>query len=228
MAEDEEFSLWVGTEELRLRTIVRSPRDPRPSEQPLIDRVAVLLRTGLEWREPSVVSLAESLMRSVGPRPPLFDAASLDGERLEEIARLLIADLWEGRIRVTLRGTPALRERDEPSELPLAPPPSERSEDGTTSFEIRFVDEIGKAISGVAVELDTSDGEAHDLTTNAAGIALLDSSKAGSATASVSDVSDLDDVLSGRWTKPRQGRPPRAKAIRPCLRSRARRSGPFP
>jgi hypothetical protein len=72
---------------------------------------------------------------------------------------------------------------------------------------VRFVDEIGKAISGIDAEF-TADG-AQTRPTNAAGIALLDGVQAGSANVAILDPDALSKLLDPRWEKFRPGVPPK-------------------
>ena len=211
MAEEAEFSLRTGAGQVLFR-VARPPSVLRPLELQIAERVGFMLRVGLEWRDPEVLALAQSLVLArFGERAPFGDHGAPQGEErlLEEIGRALTEELLAGRIVVQLREVDALRERDDGPAPPLDPLPPPSPEDNTTFFELRFVDEIGKAISGISVELDTNDGEPHDLTTNAAGVALLDASTASGATARVSEVEPLEEVLAERWTGPRPGSPPR-------------------
>jgi outer membrane protein OmpA-like peptidoglycan-associated protein len=211
VADEEEFSLQTGAGQVLFR-LARPPSVLRPAEVQVAQRVAFMLRVGLEWRDSEVVAVAESLVSaSFGERAPFRGRGAPRGEErvFEEIGRALTEELLAGRIVASLREVDPLRERDDGPAPRLEPLPPPSPEENTTFFEVRFVDEIGKAISGIAVELDTNDGEPHDLTTNAAGVALLDPSTASGATARVSEVESIEEVLSKRWTGPRPGSPPR-------------------
>lgn len=207
----EEFAFWTGLGELRLQ-VMPSPTVLLPKEKELARQVGFIVRVGLEWREPRTVQLAQELMLARFQRPvPLAEEGFLrDEERsLAEVGAILSEDLLDGRIRVRLAPVDPLRELEQGPPSKLDPLPPRKAEDNSTFFEVRLVDEVGRAISSIGVELDTNDGEIHDLTTNAAGVALLDPASASSATARVTDVSQLDETLAARWTKPRPGNPPR-------------------
>ncbi|MEO7033657.1 MAG: OmpA family protein, partial [Polyangiaceae bacterium] len=77
-----------------------------------------------------------------------------------------------------------------------------------TSFEVRFVDEIGQAISRLEVEIAAGD-RVEGVTTNAAGVALLEGTTAGSGTVTVLDPAALEDILAPRWARQRLGSAPR-------------------
>ena len=132
------------------------------------------------------MQLAQALMLARFQRPvPLADEGSLREEErsLREVGEILSGDLSDGRIRIRLAAIDPLRGLEQGPPSKLDPLPPRKAEDNSTFFEVRLVDEVGRAISGIAVELDTSDGEPHDLTTNAAGVALLDPASASSAKA---------------------------------------------
>ncbi len=74
-----------------------------------------------------------------------------------------------------------------------------------TSFEVRFVDEIGQAISRLEVEIAAGD-RVESLTTNAAGVALLEGTTAGSGTVTVLEPAALEKILEPRWAKLRNGK----------------------
>jgi OmpA family/Putative peptidoglycan binding domain len=76
-----------------------------------------------------------------------------------------------------------------------------------TSFEVRFVDEVGQAISGLKVQIAAGD-RVESVTTNAAGVALLEGTTAGSGTVTVLDPAALEKILEPRWAKKRIGSPP--------------------
>jgi outer membrane protein OmpA-like peptidoglycan-associated protein len=208
--EEREHTFWAGFAAVRLAVVrVAVPLNAEALE--LARRVASALAVALEWDEPAAVEIATALAResfrdpglAVEDRPPRRDVA------LAALARDLRAELLAGRIRVTPLETNPLTERPELlGEVPVPLPPAP-SDERTLSFEVRLVDEIGKAISGIPVELATNDGETHDLTTNAAGIALLDSTQASGATAAVNELDGLQSTLADRWSELRDGKPPK-------------------
>lgn len=91
----------------------------------------------------------------------------------------------------------------EPELPPLPPAPREAA---TRTFEVRFVDEVGRGISGIEAEF-TADG-AQTRVTNAAGIALLNDVQASSADVAILDPEALSRVLDSRWENFRAGAPP--------------------
>jgi outer membrane protein OmpA-like peptidoglycan-associated protein len=93
-------------------------------------------------------------------------------------------------------------------ELPPLPPlPPAPRETTTSTFEVRFLDEIGAAISGLEADF-VADGP-RTRSTNAAGIALLDGVSSGSARVSLSDPDALAKALEPRWEKFRRGAAPK-------------------
>lgn len=216
MSGERAYWLRLPAGELKL-TVLSRPRSINEAERKLAQTAAFALRWGIETREPSTLALAETLGRL------LEGGFSLSGMELfltrepevsrsfdafcEELAARLGQALLAGRIVVERRVVEPLRERDfgPPPELAPLPPTRETSD---TFFEVRFVDEIGSAISGLDVELDT-DGTPHDVTTNAAGVALVENVFASSGTVKVADASALEKLLEPRWTTKRVGAPPR-------------------
>ncbi|MEO7033112.1 MAG: OmpA family protein [Polyangiaceae bacterium] len=76
-----------------------------------------------------------------------------------------------------------------------------------TSFEVRFVDEIGQAIVGLKVAIQAGSSNAQ-VSTNAAGVALLGGTTAGAGTVTVLDAAALRAIVEPRWARPRVGAPP--------------------
>ncbi|HEX7672114.1 MAG TPA: hypothetical protein VF395_21110, partial [Polyangiaceae bacterium] len=91
----------------------------------------------------------------------------------------------------------------EPPRPPAPPPPREATD---TSFVVRFVDETGQAINGLPVEFGAA-GDTHPVTTNPAGVALLDHVIATSGTVAVPDPVALEKILDPRWEKFRAPKP---------------------
>ena len=113
--------------------------------------------------------------------------------------------LLSGRLVVRRTPVSALTERDDVRPIELPPLPPARRDANTHTFEVRFVDEVGKAISGIDAEF-TADGP-KTRATNAAGIALVDGIVASSAKVAVLDPDALSTVLEPRWEKRRPGKP---------------------
>ncbi|HEX3596689.1 MAG TPA: hypothetical protein VHU80_16375, partial [Polyangiaceae bacterium] len=109
-----------------------------------------------------------------------------------------------GWVVVTVERRPAIA-RDAPTfpEFPKPPPP--RPESSDTFFDVRFVDETGQAINGLAVEFEAA-SDLHTATTNPAGVALLEHVVATSATVTIRDPISLEKILDPRWQKPRNQR----------------------
>ncbi|MDF3071440.1 MAG: hypothetical protein K0R38_7041 [Polyangiaceae bacterium] len=79
---------------------------------------------------------------------------------------------------------------------------------GPAFFELRLVDEVGQAVSGIAVQFAVG-GAVHEVPTNAAGVALLDDAQGSTAVATVPHPKPLEETLDPRWQKPRRGAPPK-------------------
>ena len=168
-----------------------------------------MLQSALLWGDRRALKLARALLP-----PPLTEQqdtrSSLDWAdwaALDELRYALRDELTSGRIRVELRRIQALQER--PFEVPKLDRAPRPVEDSSMLFEVRLVDEIGQAIPGVPVEFDLSQGELTEISTNAAGVALLERTQASSAKVRVKDVPTLKRILDPRWETPRSGNPPR-------------------
>lgn len=136
-----------------------------------------------------------------------FDVGAAVVTAFGAIASRLEEELLAGRLVVERQRVAPLTDRRELFDLELPPLPPARRESGTRTFEVRFVDEVGKAISGIDAEF-SADG-AQTRATNAAGIALLDGVQAGSANVAILDPEALAKVLDPRWDKFRPGAPPK-------------------
>ncbi|HEY8944213.1 MAG TPA: hypothetical protein VIM73_08120, partial [Polyangiaceae bacterium] len=178
-------------------------------EQRLVSRFLLELRRGLESRDPPMLALVEELAAMIstdGGR--LFSAGNALGFSnpfVQELPGSLEQALQSGRLRLTLHRRDQLIPRDS-DPLPDLPPikPSRESKD--TFFEVRLVDETGQALSGLEVEI-AMEGDAQTVSTNAAGVALLEGIETSNpnATVSVPDPEPLEKLLEARWTKPRPG-----------------------
>jgi outer membrane protein OmpA-like peptidoglycan-associated protein len=207
-----EDAILVETAFERLVVRVRRLGIPLTAEEVRLARLAALeLRRGLEEGVPRLVAAAQRLaelrfapgrVRLREPAPSLlFRTAARD------LAGKLERELLLGRLVVEREARISLGERE--FVIPdLPPPPPAAREAGDQSFEMRFVDEIGQAISSIPTEFAVG-GAFEPVTTNAAGIALLEGLKASSATVTVPEPQDLADALEPRWTKPRKGKPPK-------------------
>jgi outer membrane protein OmpA-like peptidoglycan-associated protein len=197
---------------------------PRPEgEQLELARwAASQFRFGVDVGDPRVVRAARELVRlldgeglgfgrgriddgvgfpsSRGASPPFGGAFGGLAARLEE-------ELLAGRLVVERQRFAPLTERRDRFDPKLPPLPPPRRESKTHTFEVRFVDEIGKAISGIDAEF-TADG-AQTRPTNAAGIALLEGVQSSTANVAILDPEALAKVLDPRWATFRPGKPPK-------------------
>jgi outer membrane protein OmpA-like peptidoglycan-associated protein len=127
---------------------------------------------------------------------------------LRELSRRIVSELEHGRLVAEFESLPTPTLDDEGLAPELPPLPPRRPESRETFFEVRFVDEIGQAINGLEVEFAV-DGGVRSVTTNAAGVALLEGVTASSARVDVRNVAELGQIVEPRWTKIRRGKPPR-------------------
>jgi len=179
----------------------------------------------LEWGAEAAQTLTEALdgfgpfrARSLGPQ--LADRAFE-----AELLRFLRDAFDQGRLVVT---RPAVEQlsldaiRPVPELPPLAPPPRDP---GLHSFELRVIDEVGQGINGV--DADFIADEPTTVSTNGAGVALLDGVHVASASVSLRDVEALARVLDPRWDKVRSGKPPKESNLTEVV-FRGAELGPFP
>jgi outer membrane protein OmpA-like peptidoglycan-associated protein len=185
-------------------------------------------RFGIDRRDPGVVQAARELVRLLdgngfgfgrGLALPddgfgftsrlssPFDAREPLATPFGGIAGRLEEELVAGRLVVEREKIASLTERRDPFQPELPPLPPARRESTTTTFEVRFVDEVGKAISGIDAEF-TADG-AQTRATNAAGVALLEGVQSSSASVAILDPDALSKLLDPRWEKFRPGKPPK-------------------
>jgi outer membrane protein OmpA-like peptidoglycan-associated protein len=108
-----------------------------------------------------------------------------------------------GRLALSVATPPRQRV---PRTLALVPPlgPSREVEETKTFFEVRFVDEIGEPISGLAV-IVTADGKANQLTTDGSGKVRLDGARSSHGNVRVGSVQALRDIVEPRWKTARPG-----------------------
>jgi outer membrane protein OmpA-like peptidoglycan-associated protein len=204
-----EFQLKAPFDDLVLR-VRRLAGELTAEQRQLAREAAAILRFGIE-NDPEILRVAELLDEVLfGAGPSGFrDVGASPASRVfaDTLARRLTDELEQGRIVVTRppQPQPILRE-DRPRTLPPLPPAPRSSRD--TFFEVRFVDEIGQAINGLSVAFDAGTGE-QNVTTNAAGVALLQGVQAGSANVSVPEFEELGKILHPRWSKLRPGKAPK-------------------
>ena len=168
-------------------------------------------RFGIDMNDPGVVGAARELVRLLDGSGFGFDGFgrgepfSPFGPAFGGIASRLEDELLAGRLVARRQRFEALSERRDLFEPELPPLPPPRREPTTHSFEVRFVDETGKAISGIDAEF-TADGP-QTLATNAAGVALLEGVKSSSASVAILNPDALSKVLDPRWQAFRPGKP---------------------
>lgn len=191
---------------------------PTVAQQAAADQLASELRFGLAHLAPKLVLAAQRLHHAlfdVGPFiPRRVDASASTRRFFEQLADLLEEQLQLGRLVVLPESAIAnLPEVELTRRRPkLDAPPPEAAVARTrgpseTSFEVRWVDEVGQAIAGFEVELRVED-RIEKVTTNAAGVALLEGTTASSGTVSIVDSEALDALLAPRWKRVRSGTPP--------------------
>lgn len=193
----------------------------RTHEQRVRAQVAAQeLRVQVLWGNPEAIAAAQRIYDALdgitlGPRPRL-DAPWMAENHLAELVAFVQRELESGRLIVVegampLLGIPPeyeLAARRKPPEPEPPPRPKRRKEsEGLTFYEVRFVDEVGQAIVGFEVEFELGGG-VHAVTTNAAGVALLENVTSMSASIRVASAEALQKLLDPRWCKPRQGSPP--------------------
>lgn len=192
------------------------PEGPRPEQVQLeLARwAASQFRLGIAMNDPGVVFGARQLVRLLdtgSEEPSAFVNDFEDRRPLDTafggVAVRLERELLAGRLIVERQQFASLTERRAATVVDLPPLPPARRESRTHSFEVRFVDEIGKAISGIDAEF-TADG-AQTRGTNAAGVALLEGVQSSSAEVSILDPEALSKVLDPRWQSFRPGKPPK-------------------
>src|SRR6478609_3266614 len=193
---------------------------PQPAQAELTRWAAGQFRSGIELAEPAMVRAARQLLQLLdgngfaaspagdelgfGARAGVSGAADTLDSAFGGIAARLEQELLSGRLVVKREQLASLTDRA--FELPELPPlPPAQRESGTHTFEVRFVDEIGKAISGIDVEF-TADG-AKTRPTNAAGVALLQDVTSARADVAILDPEALAQVLDPRWEDFRPGSP---------------------
>jgi hypothetical protein len=202
--------------------VQRGGARPTGEQLELAQWAARQIRFAIEMGDPRVERAARELVRLLdgdgfGIRP---NDGDFDGFRrvggaggrgfsngFGGVASRLEEQLLAGRLVVERERFTPFSDRREPFELQLPPLPPARREATTRSFEVRFVDEVGKAISGIDAEF-TADGP-QTRATNAAGIARLEGVQAASANVAILDPEALEKMLDPRWEKFRPGTPPK-------------------
>jgi hypothetical protein len=222
------FSLTDVAEELTLR-LEPFPSLPSPDQRALGERVLSRLRFDLEASQPRAREVVEGLLAALdgsgrGQSRAIGNALGDDSFLRAALDRVAEA-IRRGRVVVERRRLASLTDLRtfELQELPPLPP-ARRGPD-THSFEVRFVDEVGQAISGIDAAF-TAEGP-QTRPTNAAGRALLEDVQVTSATVAVLDGDALSKVLDPRWEKPRPGAAPK-EANRFEVVFRGGEVGPFP
>jgi hypothetical protein len=208
-------------------------------EQRLANWAASQFRQGIDVGDAGVATAAGELLRRLEGGGSEFshgfgdaDGRGLGGALAGATPQLAFGGpaarleeaLLAGRLVVERTRISSLAERNDfapPEPPPLPPAPREA---GTHTLEVRFVDEVGKAISGIDAEF-TADGP-QTRAANAAGIALLEGVVASSANVAVLDPDALATVLDPRWEQLRPGKPPNESNTREVV-FRGAELGPF-
>ncbi len=180
------------------------------------------LRLGILWNFGPVLRAIEQLHRALRGRSTDFSSLQLDaGLAREATYSQLLNDIEEefelGRLVVSEGAFPLLEVppefelgvRERALDIEVPPPLARRAEanENLTLFDVRFVDEVGQPISGVAVEIEAGD-RLEKLTTNGAGVALLEDVTSMSASVRLVDVAALEAILDPRWETERSGSAP--------------------
>lgn len=213
------FGAWMDTLLISSSESPQATRDARSAEDSLLARrAAALIRMRVDANDADTVrwlretvdpswSAAETDLRvpdgmasSIPSRPALLT--------LDRWMRRLESAFEDGLLEVELEAHVPLPDPPETPRPDFPSLPSLPSDATDTLFDVRYVDEIGVAINGLDVEVDTG-GDPHPVTTNAAGVALLEQVVATGATVSVTDASALEKILDPRWAKFRPGKPPK-------------------
>lgn len=200
---------------------------PSGKELELARRAASLFRFDLETGKPEMLELAQQLLSVVEQSPllrPIHESPVRAALLARELAERIEGHLLAGRIRVEERRIDSLTERlaDLPDVPPL--PPAQPQTDAHT-FEITFVDEVGKAIARVDAEF-VADGT-QTRPTNAAGIALLEGMRTSTASVTLPDPEALAAVLDPRWESFRPGAPEKSSNSQDVV-FRGKALGPIP
>ena len=175
------------------------------AELRLAERVAHDFRFGLEARDSDVARFAEVLLRALGRWDDLalwLAPRTENAARDQALAAALSEALHSGKLRVKARTVQSVAQLP-PIELPSLAVPRQPKEPDTTFFDVRLLDEAGQAIPGVPLAFDFGGGLVQ-VTTNAAGVALLEDVTQATAHVSIREVEDLNQTLEQRWSKPRR------------------------
>lgn len=209
----------LGNDDVVVRTTAEQfvlkvePNGRPPSGSELRDALwaARELRFGLESQEPDVRRAATTVLRLIDGGSFAF-AASSERARgaaatAERLATRLFEELVAGRLVVQRSRIAPLTDRRDITLPELPPLPPAARESSTHTFEVRFVDEVGRGIAGIDAEFTTD--QVQTRATNAAGIALLDGVLFSSASVAIVDPEALSKVLDPRWESRRPGSPPK-------------------
>jgi outer membrane protein OmpA-like peptidoglycan-associated protein len=208
-----EFVLDTPSQRLFLR-VLSSPQPFPPDQRLLVRRAVFALRAGIDQRNSAVLALVQSLHTAIWGG----DSTSTNVSRRRDVARdarvqelslnRVIAELEAGRIAVRALFQQSLTEPDASAQIELPPLPPPRRESGKLLYEVRFVDEVGQALSGIAVRYEAG-SDSSTVISNAAGVALLENVTATSASVLAEEVKALSKIVEPRWKERRRGSPPR-------------------
>jgi len=179
------------------------------------------LRLGASWNLAPVVLAVQRLHSALSQRElsllqdfeSTLELRSALEQRIEDVAlaletgRLLVVEGAFPLLSIQPEPELAIRETPAAIEPPLPAIARRRPDSKLTSYEVRFVDEIGQAIGGFEVELKAG-ADVENTPTNPAGVATLDEVTSMSGSVSVVDVDELGKIVEPRWETERAGNPP--------------------
>jgi len=169
-----------------------------------------MLMHEFEARDPEVLPVVRQVHAALFSQQqrfaPRLEREESDGRASERIERELEQAVKAGRLLIVPEARPVIR-LAVTDEAPVAPELAPAPEATPTFFEVRFVDEVGEAISGLAVVV-TAEGKPNNLTTSGGGVARLDGVRASFASVQVASMQALRDIMDPRWEKFREGDAP--------------------
>src|SRR6187402_2461073 len=214
---DEELSFLTPLGDT-VRVRIAGPGEPRLTHELRVRgrEAARAIRIGLQWKVASILRVAQLMHSALRGADSVSGPRILDAIETQVFLEQLVGEIEQafetGRLvvvegAVPLLGIPSelelvVRERPALTEPPLPPIARGVTPERLTLFDVRFVDEIGKAISGLEVELRA--GTLFEkLTTNPAGVALLEDVASMAASVGVVSIPALEQIVDPRWQAPR-------------------------
>jgi outer membrane protein OmpA-like peptidoglycan-associated protein len=204
--EEDFIRLRTPGETLQVRAR-RLPLSAAPADVASGHRAAQVFRFGLENGDAQLVGAAQVLLHLLDGHAPSVQRPLAFSEQsatfVAELVRRVESEFARGRLVAEFVTEAEIRTRDEEPEIELPPLPPKK-ESGDTFFDVKFVDEIGQGINRIAVLFDLGD-ETREVTTNAAGVALLEGVTESSAKVAIVDLLEAESVLDPRWQRRRPG-----------------------